>query len=154
MRLHHVQVSCPPGGEAAARRFYADGLGLTEVAKPPELAGRGGCWFRAYDASGAVLAELHVGVEEPFTPARKAHPALLLDDIAELEATSVRLTTAGHDVSWAERHTFAGHQRCHARDPHGNRIELLAPDPTPLDSPVVKTSRVDVVGGSGTARPT
>lgn len=154
MRLHHVQVSCPPGGEDAARRFYADGLGLTEVAKPAELAGRGGCWFRAYDASGAVTAEVHVGVEDPFVPARKAHPALLLDDIAALDATAGRLTEAGFDVSWAERHTFAGYQRCHARDPHGNRIELLAPDPAPLDSPVVKTSRVDVVGGSRTARPT
>lgn len=154
MRLHHVQVSCPSGGEDAARRFYADGLGLTEVPKPSELAGRGGCWFRAYDASGEVAAELHVGVEEPFTPARKAHPALLVDDIAVLEAIADRLTQDGREVSWAERHTFAGYQRCHARDPHGNRIELLAPDLTPLDSPVVKTSRVDVVGGSRTARQT
>ena len=52
MRIHHVQVACPPGGEADARRFWADGLGMTEVPKPAELARRGGCWFRAYDASG------------------------------------------------------------------------------------------------------
>jgi catechol 2,3-dioxygenase-like lactoylglutathione lyase family enzyme len=147
VRLHHVQVSCPPGGEDAARRFYADGLGLTEVTKPAELASRGGCWFRdaplagsgrsstqgfpGYDASGAVTAEVHVGVEEPFVPARKAHPALLLDDIAALVVIADRLTRSGHDVSWAEQHTFAGYQRFHARDPHGNRVELLAPDPDP-----------------------
>ena len=79
MRLHHVQVACPPGGEDDARRFYADALGLTEVEKPADLAGRGGAWFRAHDAAGAVTAEIHVGVEDPFGPARKAHPALLLD---------------------------------------------------------------------------
>ena len=78
MRLHHVQVCCPRGGEDAARRFYGEGLGLTEVEKPAELAGRGGAWFRSYDEHGAVAAELHVGVEEPFAPARKAHPAFVL----------------------------------------------------------------------------
>ena len=52
MRLHHVQVACPPGGEDAARRFYADGLGMTEVDKPADLVARGGCWFRAYDGHG------------------------------------------------------------------------------------------------------
>jgi catechol 2,3-dioxygenase-like lactoylglutathione lyase family enzyme len=72
MRLHHVQVACPPGGEDAARRFYGNGLGMTEVDKPADLVARGGCWFRAYDDSGAVAAELHVGVEDPFAPARKA----------------------------------------------------------------------------------
>ena len=76
MRLHHVQVACPPGGEDGARRFYAEGLGMTEVEKPADLRGRGGAWFRSYDDAGAVTAEIHVGVEEPFAPARKAHPAL------------------------------------------------------------------------------
>ena len=74
MRLHHVQVACPPGGEDVARRFWAEGLGLTEVAKPADLAGRGGAWFRSYADSGEVAAEVHVGVEDPFAPARKAHP--------------------------------------------------------------------------------
>ena len=78
MRLHHVQVACPPGGEDAARRFYADGLGMAEVDKPADLVARGGCWFRAYDDRGEVAAELHVGVEDPFAPARKAHPALVV----------------------------------------------------------------------------
>ena len=76
MRLHHVQVACPRGGEADARRFYGEGLGMTEVDKPAELAGRGGAWFRAYDEDGAVTAELHVGVEEPFAPpARPTRPS-------------------------------------------------------------------------------
>ncbi|WP_229503470.1 VOC family protein [Nesterenkonia sedimenti] len=67
MRLHHVQISMPKGQEADARRFYAEGLGLREVEKPTELAGRGGCWFRSYEDSGAISAELHLGVEEGFT---------------------------------------------------------------------------------------
>ena len=90
MKLHHVQVACPPGGEDAARAFYADGLGLTEVEKPADLRARGGAWFRAYDADGAVTAEIHVGVEDPFAPARKAHPAFVLDTVAELEAVRPR----------------------------------------------------------------
>ena len=127
MRLHHVQVSCPPSGEDAARRFYADALGLTEVAKPPALAGRGGCWFRAYDVHGDVVAEIHVGVEEPFLPARKAHPALVVDDEAELDLLAARLRAADHLVDETERGTFAGHLRFHTADPHGNRVEILAP---------------------------
>ncbi|HET6166010.1 MAG TPA: VOC family protein [Marmoricola sp.] len=127
MRLHHVQVSCPPGGEDAARRFYADALGLTEVSKPPALAGRGGCWFRAYDEAGSVTAEIHVGVEEPFDPARKAHPALVLEDVAELGRLAARLRAADHVVDDTERETFDGYLRFHTVDPHGNRVEVLAP---------------------------
>jgi catechol 2,3-dioxygenase-like lactoylglutathione lyase family enzyme len=127
VRLHHVQVSCPPGGEDAARAFYADGLGLTEVAKPTALAGRGGCWFRAYDA-GTVTAEIHVGVEKAFTPARKAHPALVVDDLAALDGLAARLRAAGHPVDEAERASFAGFVRFHTADPHGNRVEVLAPE--------------------------
>ena len=122
MRLHHVQVACPPGGEDAVRRFYADGLGLTEVNKPPALRGRGGAWFRAYDGDGAVVAELHVGVEDPFAPARRAHPAFLVDD---LDAATYRLRTAGFEVDQRERETLEGYLRFHAFDPHGNRVEVL-----------------------------
>lgn len=127
MRLHHVQVSCPPGGEDAARRFYAEGLGLREVDKPGDLAGRGGAWFRAHDADGAVVAELHVGVEDRFAPARKAHPAFLVDDVAELEAVAARLTALGYHVDRRERHTFPGFERFHAVDGAGNRVEVLSP---------------------------
>jgi catechol 2,3-dioxygenase-like lactoylglutathione lyase family enzyme len=124
-RLHHVQVCCPPGGEAEARRFYAEGLGLTEVEKPAGLAGRGGAWFRAYDEDGAVAAELHVGVEEPFAAARKAHPAFVLDSIEALEETAARLERLGYAVDRGEWATFPGYRRVHVGDGHGNRVELL-----------------------------
>ena len=125
MRLHHVQLSCPEGGEEAARRFWGEGLGLAEVAKPSALAGRGGAWFRG------EAVEVHVGVEEPFAPARRAHPALVLGDAEALRRAAGRLQELGFEVDWTERTTFPGHQRCHARDGHGNRVELLAPTTGP-----------------------
>ena len=123
MRLHHVQVACPPGGEDGARRFYGEGLGLTEVEKPAALRARGGAWFRS-----AQGAEVHVGVEDPFVPARKAHPALLVADVAELEAVGERLEGLGFEVDWSQRHTFDGYERLHTFDSHGNRVELLSPE--------------------------
>ncbi len=71
--IHHVQLACPPGSEAALRAFYHGVLGLEEIPKPPALAARGGCWFRGHGI------ELHLGVEEGFRPARKAHPGLRPD---------------------------------------------------------------------------
>ena len=124
MRLHHVQVACPRGGEEGARLFYGEGLGLAEVDKPATLAGRGGCWFRAYDDSGTVAAELHVGVEDPFVPARKAHPAFVVED---LDATADRLRSLGFEVDERERATFPSYERFHTVDAHGNRVEVLAP---------------------------
>ena len=120
MRLHHVQVACPPGGEDDALRFYADGLGLTEVAKPADLAGRGGVWFRGDGY------ELHVGVEDPFTPARKAHPAFELGSVAELDRVAARLAALGFEVDLRERHTFPGFERLHTYDAAGNRVEVLS----------------------------
>lgn len=122
--LHHVQVAMPAGAEDDARRFYADALGLTEVEKPADLRARGGAWFRAYDAAGGVTAEIHVGVEDPFTPARKAHPALLVDD---LDAVAQRLAVLGFEVDRSQEHTFPGHRRLHTVDGHGNRVEVLEP---------------------------
>jgi catechol 2,3-dioxygenase-like lactoylglutathione lyase family enzyme len=130
MRLHHVQVACPPGGEDAARRFYAEGLGMTEVAKPAELAGRGGCWFRAVSGD-ETTAEIHVGVEQDFVAARKAHPALVLDSIAELEQRAADLRAVGFEVDWSERTTFGGYERFHTADGNGNRVEVMAPVPSP-----------------------
>ena len=116
MRLHHVQVSCPAGGEDVARAFYGAALGLPEVAKPPVLAARGGCWFRGDGV------EVHVGVEEPFAPARKAHPAFVVDD---LDAVAAALTAAGFEVDQRERDTFEGYRRFHTHDGAGNRVEVL-----------------------------
>ncbi|MDQ6688852.1 MAG: VOC family protein [Actinomycetota bacterium] len=123
MRLHHVQLCLPRGGEHAARRFYIEGLGMTEVEKPVGLRGRGGCWFRSYDGQGDVLAEIHLGVEEPFAPARKAHPGLLVDD---LDAVSGRLQELGFALDHTERETFEGYLRFHTYDAAGNRVEIMS----------------------------
>jgi catechol 2,3-dioxygenase-like lactoylglutathione lyase family enzyme len=117
--LHHVQLAMPAGHEDDARAFYAGLLGLVEVQKPEELRGRGGCWFR----SGGGAVELHLGVEDDFRPARKAHPALLVDDLDALRGT---LTAAGVEV--VDDVQLRGHRRFHAFDPFGNRLELLQPD--------------------------
>lgn len=130
MLLHHVQVSMPRGEEAAARRFYGQALGLVEVDKPPALAARGGCWFRSYageQGGERVTAEIHLGVEDPFDPARKAHPALVVEAVIELESMAARIEGVGCDVSWAQRDTFDGYVRFHARDPFGNRLEVMTP---------------------------
>ncbi len=115
IRLHHVQVSCPEGGEDAARRFYGDALGIPEVEKPPVLAARGGCWFRGQGV------EVHVGVEDGFRAARKAHPAFVVDDIDEVAA---RVEKAGFPVAWDD--DFPGYRRFYSADGNGNRVELLA----------------------------
>ena len=120
--LHHVQVACPPGGEEGARRFYAGALRLTEVEKPVDLRARGGAWFRAYDERGAVAVEVHVGVEDPFLPARKAHPAFVVDDLA---AATAEVRAAGFDVDESERTSFEGYLRFHTHDAAGNRVEVL-----------------------------
>lgn len=126
MKLHHVQVSMPRGQEDDARLFYRDALGLQEVDKPPSLAGRGGCWFRAFD-HGNCVAEIHLGVEDPFVPAKKAHPGLVCDSLEELRAVAERIEQGGFAVSWAERDTFEGYIRFHARDGFGNRLEIMTP---------------------------
>jgi catechol 2,3-dioxygenase-like lactoylglutathione lyase family enzyme len=113
--LDHVQLAIPPGGEAVARRFYVELLGFAEVPKPPEQARRGGCWLE----SGPV--RLHLGVEEDFRAARKAHPALRCRDY---DALLARLRAAGVEVRPAS--DVPGVTRCHITDPFGNRIELVA----------------------------
>jgi catechol 2,3-dioxygenase-like lactoylglutathione lyase family enzyme len=114
--IEHVQLAMPAGGEPEARRFYRDLLGIPEVPKPANLAARGGCWFER----GSL--RIHLGVEEGFRPARKAHPALL---VSGLGALADRLRQAGVDVVPDER--LPGYDRVYASDPFGNRIELLEP---------------------------
>jgi regulator of ribonuclease activity A len=111
--LHHVQLACPTGSEDALRGFYGGVLGLREVTKPPALAVRGGVWFRAGPH------ELHCGVEEGFTPAGKAHPALAVDDVDTLAAA---VAAAGGEVHWDA--SIPGVRRFHTVDPVGNRVEL------------------------------
>ncbi len=112
--IHHVQLAMPRGGEIEAERFYAAALGLTRVPKPERLASRGGCWFRG----GSV--EVHLGIEDPFRPATKAHPALL---VRGLDALASRLTAAGSHVTWDD--AIPGVRRFHVPDPFGNRIEVV-----------------------------
>jgi catechol 2,3-dioxygenase-like lactoylglutathione lyase family enzyme len=104
----------PRGGDESARRFFGDLLGMKEIAKPPALARRGGCWF----ASGDL--QIHLGVEDDFGPAKKAHPVLRCRDytfLTHLRAHGVRVVEAGD---------IPGVRRCHLSDPFGNRIELIA----------------------------
>jgi catechol 2,3-dioxygenase-like lactoylglutathione lyase family enzyme len=112
--IDHVQVAMPAGGEETARRFYAGVLGLDEIAKPSALALRGGLWF----ACGSQ--QLHVGAEPYFRPAKKAHPALLVDELDEFLAA---LTALGIDITPQE--PIAGARRAAVADPFGNRVELL-----------------------------
>jgi catechol 2,3-dioxygenase-like lactoylglutathione lyase family enzyme len=112
--LDHVQLAMPAGAEAEARAFYAGLLHLREIPKPEQLAARGGCWFTAPGF------QLHLGVEQPFSPARKAHPALLVSD---LEALKEHLSQAGVEVT--PDTTVPGVRRCYIADPFGNRIELI-----------------------------
>jgi catechol 2,3-dioxygenase-like lactoylglutathione lyase family enzyme len=117
--LDHVQVAAPPGCERDARGFYGGLLGLVEVAKPEALAGRGGAWF----ALGPGGQQLHVGVEEDFAPARKAHPALAVSG-GSLEVLAERLVEAGCEIRWDG--ALPGVARFYVDDPWGNRLELLA----------------------------
>ena len=114
--VDHVQLAAPAGSEDLLRGYYVDVLGMTEVPKPPVLAARGGCWFRA----GAV--QLHLGIEADFRPARKAHPGLRVTDI---EAYAARLESHGVAVTWDD--DLPGHLRFYADDPVGNRLEFLEP---------------------------
>ena len=114
--LDHVQLAMPSGGEALAREFYSGLLGLTEIPKPPNLAKRGGAWFE-----GGTL-RVHLGVEADFLPARKAHPAFLVE---HLDAIDRHLREAGVAVVTDE--PLEGYRRLYVSDPFGNRIELLEP---------------------------
>lgn len=113
-RIDHIQLAMPADQEEAARAFYGQLLGLTEQTKPAHLAARGGCWFQ----TGEV--KVHLGVDPDFAPARKAHPAFLVDDLDSLCAT---LDAAGFPT--VPDQPLDGYRRKYASDPFGNRIELM-----------------------------
>lgn len=116
--VDHVQLAMPAGREAEARAFYADLLGIPEIAKPPALAARGGAWFE----NGPL--KIHLGVDRDFRPARKAHPGLLVHGLEELVE---RLREAGHPIRDDE--PLAGYLRVFVDDPFGNRLELMEARP-------------------------
>ena len=117
--IEHVQLAMPPGCEVDAQAFYEGLLGLPRVPKPAHLEVRGGCWFESDSGTSAV--KIHLGVEDPFRPARKAHPALLVHDLAALVE---RLRAAGVTV---RDEPLEGYDRVYVDDPFGNRLELLEP---------------------------
>lgn len=113
-RLHHVQLAMPEGGELRAREFYQGLLGIPEVPKPPAMAQRGGCWFERGEL------RIHLGVEADFRPARKAHPALVVDGLHTLADA---LRACGY--ACREDAGLEGCQRMFVEDPFGNRLELM-----------------------------
>lgn len=115
LSIDHVQLAMPIGEEAEARAFFAHTLGFTEIPKPPELAKRGGVWFE----SGNV--KLHIGVETDFHPARKAHPAFIVDD---LDSLIKKVQSAGYKIDTTQP-PLDGYKRVHIFDPFDNRIELM-----------------------------
>jgi catechol 2,3-dioxygenase-like lactoylglutathione lyase family enzyme len=116
--VDHVQLAMPAGREAEARAFYGGLLGIPEIAKPPVLAARGGAWFER----GRL--KIHLGVDRDFRPAQKAHPGLLVEDLAGLIE---RLRAAGHAV--VDDEPLDGYVRVYVDDPFGNRLELMEPRP-------------------------
>ncbi len=114
--IDHVQIAAPPGCENAARDFFGKLLGLDEIEKPEPLRSRGGCWFRVGSR------QLHIGVEEDFLPATKAHPAFVAKDI---EKTFAVFRSGGVQCAWDE--ALGGIRRFYANDPWGNRLEFTEP---------------------------
>ena len=115
--IDHIQIAAPPGCEAEARAFFAGLLGLPEIEKSAALKRRGGAWFSVGDQ------QLHVGVQEPFAPATKAHPALRVRP-GRLHSLAERLAARGAKVVWDE--SLPDVPRFFTEDPWGNRIELLS----------------------------
>ena len=122
--LDHIQLAMPPGGETEARRFYGEILGLTEAPKPASLVSRGGCWFEGH---GVVV---HLGVEENFVPARKAHPGFRVADLAEARRV---LEVAGAPI--VPDDTLPNVRRFYTTDPFGNRLELIQAGPNSALNP-------------------
>ncbi len=111
--LDHIQLAIPEGGEDKARAFFSGLMGMVEVPKPSNLS-PSGCWFESGDM------RLHIGVDPDFKPARKAHPAFLVDDLCHLRA---QLEGAGYETS--NDKPVEGYNRFFTSDPFGNRIELM-----------------------------
>lgn len=113
-KIDHIQLAAPKGCEEAAREFFSGILGLAEVEKPEELKKRGGVWFEF------STFQLHIGVEDPFTPAKKAHPAFVVENLEEL-----KLHLKEKNIAYKEDDNLPGANRIFLEDPFGNRLELL-----------------------------
>jgi catechol 2,3-dioxygenase-like lactoylglutathione lyase family enzyme len=113
-KIDHVQLAAPIGCEQKARDFFGEILGFLEIEKPEELKKRGGIWFEF------VGFQIHIGVEENFTPAKKAHPAF---EVQNLDGLKIKLLEK--KVSYTEDNNLPGAKRIHTTDPFGNRLEFL-----------------------------
>ena len=118
LRIDHIQLAAPKGCEDAARAFYGGLLGLREIEKPGSLRGRGGCWFACGEQ------QIHIGVEAEFRPAKKAHPAFAVSDLAKL-----RKSLIAHAVPTMDDNSMPSTRRFFAEDPWGNRLEFLKAKP-------------------------
>lgn len=114
MGIDHIQLAAPKGCEEEARKFWGEIVGLTEVQKPESLQGRGGCWFQYGNQ------QIHIGVEEDFLPAKKAHPAFVIGNIEDF-----RLHLEGNGIKTKEDAPIDGRARFFVNDPFGNRVEFL-----------------------------
>ena len=119
--IDHVQYCFPPGKVERARVFWRDVMGLIEIPRPPALVEiLEGAWF----VCGAQ--EIHIGSEEGFQPAKKAHTALQVDDLA---AVTQRLSAAGYEIlPWvlpASKDIPSVKARAMSWDAFGNRLELM-----------------------------
>ncbi|MEK5067816.1 VOC family protein [Sporosarcina sp. FSL K6-1508] len=113
--IDHIQIAAPSGSEDAARTFYGDLLGMEEISKPENLKRRGGCWFQC------GLHEVHIGIQQDFMPAKKAHPGFTVNALEQLK---IQLEEADYMIS--EEPPIEGRSRFFTHDPFGNRIEFLA----------------------------
>ncbi|MCR2822702.1 VOC family protein [Lederbergia panacisoli] len=112
--IDHIQLAAPKGCEEEARRFFNGILGFEEIEKPDTLKKNGGVWF----AYGNI--QIHVGIEEPFSPAKKAHPAFEVENIEGLKQHLLE-----NNVKIIEDNNLPGANRFYVSDPFGNRIEVL-----------------------------
>jgi len=117
-RFDHVNVTVPAALEVAAKRFYGDILGLTEIAKPAVARARGGAWYLCGDI------QLHLSREEqPVGDGEsRRHVCVVVADLARAAAA---FTAAGVPMEPDDR-PVPGWSRFYVRDPGGNRIEVAA----------------------------
>lgn len=114
MRIHHVQLMIPRGREKDALAFYEEGLGLTRIPKPAEMANPEGIWFRLGEG------ELHLGIQDDRPPRSRGHVALA---VQQLDALVRRVAEQGAIVKPST--SLGGLRRVHVWDPFGNRLELM-----------------------------
>ncbi|MFA9559633.1 VOC family protein [Evansella sp. AB-rgal1] len=113
-KIDHIQLAAPKGSEGRAKQFFVDVLGFDEVEKPGVLKKRGGVWF------SLGVTQIHIGIEEPFSPAKKAHPAFEVENLEDLKEHLSK-----HRIDFSVDNKLPGANRIFVNDPFGNRLEFL-----------------------------